>query len=92
MHSWSSSIDTPQLLQAMAQGDAAAVQQVHDKASSFVQQLEQQLSQVSEPVAASWLKASAYDTYALLARTSDWLSGLRDLQAAQKLAELVRVS
>lgn len=91
MHAWSSSIDTPQLLQAMAQGDTAAVQQIHDKASSLVQQLEQQLGQVSEPVAVSWLKASAYDTYALLLRTADWLNGTRDLHAAQRLADLVKV-
>lgn len=91
MHQWSSSIDTPQLLQAMAQGDTAAVQQIHDKASSLVQQLEQQLRQVAEPVAVSWLKASAYDTYALLLRTADWLTGLKDLHAAQKLADMVNV-
>jgi hypothetical protein len=91
MHEWSSSIDTPQLLQAMAQGDTAAVQQIHDKASSLVQQLEQQLGQVAEPVAVSWLKASAYDTYAMLLRTADWLTGLKDLHAAQKLADLVKV-
>lgn len=91
MHEWSSSIDTPQLLQAMAQGDTAAVQQIHEKASSLVQQLEQQLQQVTEPVAVAWLKASAYDTYALLLRTADWLTGLRDLHAAHMLAELVKV-
>lgn len=91
MHDWSSSIDTPQLLQAMAQGDTAAVQQIHDKASSLVQQLEQQLGQVTEPVAVSWLKASAYDTYAVLLRTADWLTGLKDVHAAQKLADLVKV-
>lgn len=93
MHEWSSSIDTPQLLQAMAQADTAAVQQVHDKAQGLVQQLEQQLQQVSEPaVAASWFRASAYDTYAVLLRAADWLSGMTDLHAAQKLADLVRVS
>jgi hypothetical protein len=91
MHEWSRSIDSPQLLQAMAQGETAAVQQIHDKASSLVQQLEQQLQQVTEPVAVSWLKASAYDTYALLLRTKDWLSSLRDLHAAQTLADLVKV-
>jgi hypothetical protein len=91
MHAWSSGIDTPQLLQSMAQNDTAAVQQIHDKASSLVQQLEQQLGQVSEPVAVSWLKASAYDTYALLLRTTDWLNSTRDLHAAQRLADLVKV-
>lgn len=91
MHEWSRSIDSPQLLQAMAQGETAAVLQIHDKASSIVQQLEQQLQQVTEPVAVSWLKASAYDTYALLLRTKDWLSSRRDLHAAQTLADLVKV-
>jgi hypothetical protein len=92
MHEWSSSIDTPQLLAAMAAGETSTVQQIQDKADNLVKQLQQQLEAVSEPVAVSWLKASAYDTYALLIRTSDWLSNLRDLQAAQELADLVKVS
>ena len=91
MHEWSSSIDTAQLLQMMAQGDTAAVQQIHDKAQQLVQQLEQQLQQVSEPVVVTWLRASAYDTFGVLLRTADWLKGLKDLHASQLLAELVKV-
>lgn len=92
MHEWSSNIDTPQLLAAMGNGETTTVQQIHDKADSLITQLQQQLVAVTEPVAVSWLKASAYDTYALLIRTSDWLCNLRDLQAAQELADLVKVS
>lgn len=93
LHQWSSTVDISNLLQLMADNDRAAVQALHDKASRLVQQLEQQLQQqqVTEQVAATWLKASAYDTYALQARTSDWLSGLTDNAAAARLAELVRV-
>lgn len=91
MHDWSSTIDLPQLLQKMADGDTAAVQQIHDKAQGLVQQLEQQLEQVSEPVGVSWLRASGYGTYGLLLRTADWLAGQKDLYAAQGLADLVRV-
>lgn len=91
MFEWSSSINMGQVLQRMAQGDQAAVQQVHDKAANLVQQLEQQLQQVADAVAVSWLKASAFDTYALLIRTADWLTGERGIQAACQLADLVRV-
>jgi hypothetical protein len=91
MHEWSSSIDTSQLLAAMASGDTSSVQQIHDKADSLVKQLQQQLEAVTEPIAVSWLKASAYDTYALLIRTADWLCNLRDFHAAQELSDLVKV-
>jgi hypothetical protein len=96
MHAFSSSIDAPQLLHLMAAGDessSAKLSELHQQASQLVQQLEQQLEQhVTEPVVAQWLCASAYDTYVLMLRAGEFLAGVKDVQAAKRLAELVRVS
>lgn len=40
----------------------------------------------------SWLRASAYNTYAIMLRVGEFLSGVRDVDAAEQLADLVRVS
>jgi succinate dehydrogenase/fumarate reductase-like Fe-S protein len=96
MHAFSSSIDAPQLLHLMAAGDESSstkLSDLHQQACKLVQQLEQQLEQhVTEPVVAQWLRASAYDTYALMLRAGEFLAGVKDVQAAKRLAELVRVS
>jgi hypothetical protein len=95
MHAFSSSIDAPQLLHLMAAGDEASsaqLAQLHQHACALVQQLEQQLQQlVTEPVVAQWLRASGYDTYVLMLRAGEFLAGMKDVQAAKRLAELVRV-
>lgn len=94
MHEWSSTIDAPQLLSLFAQGDSSipTLQDIYQKAAQFVDQLEQQLKQVEEPVFAYWLRASAYGTYALMLRTREFLAGKKEAAAANKLADLVRVS
>ncbi|WIA19931.1 hypothetical protein OEZ85_005819 [Tetradesmus obliquus] len=96
MHAFSSSIDAPQLLQLMAAaGDEASTAKLttlHQQAGKLVQQLEDQLQQhVTEPVVAQWLRASGYDMLALMLRTGEFLAGVKDVAAAKRLAELVRV-
>lgn len=96
MHEFSCSMDAPQLLQVMAAGDepsTAKLGELHQQASTLVHQLEQQLQQhIAEPLVAQWLRASGYDTYALMLRVGEFLAGVKDVQAAKRLAELVRVS
>jgi hypothetical protein len=96
MHTFSSSIDAPQLLQLMAAADEpsnAKLRELHQQASQLVQQLEVQLQQhATEPVVAQWLRASGYDAFALMLRSGEFLAGVKDVQAAKQLAELVRVS
>jgi hypothetical protein len=96
MHEFSSGNDPPQLLQLMGANTAdsnAKLSELHRQASELVQQLEAQLQQhVKEPVVAYWLRASGYDTYALMLRAGEFLAGKKDVQAAKRLAELVRVS
>lgn len=79
----------------MAESDSSsteALQDIHHKASQWVQQFEQQLGRVDEPVLVHWLRASAYGCYALMLRTGEFLAGVKDVTAARRLAELVRVS
>jgi hypothetical protein len=96
IHTFSSSIDAPQLLHLMAAGDepsSTQLAELHQQACQLVQQLEQQLQQhITEPVVAQWLRASAYDTYALMLRAGEFQAGVKDVQAAKRLAELVRAS
>eukprot|EP00878_Enallax_costatus_P030198 GHUV01032860.1.p1 GENE.GHUV01032860.1~~GHUV01032860.1.p1 ORF type:complete len:409 (+),score=151.25 GHUV01032860.1:126-1352(+) len=92
MHNWSCTHDLETLLSMMEQNDTSGLQQIHLEAKQLVQQLEQHLQLVQDPLEVSWLRASAYSMYAVMLRVREFLSGVKDVDAAQQLADLVRVS